>query len=253
MAARRERVARVVGERGHIVIAELALELGVSEMTVRRDVAQLEQDGRVVSFYGGVRAAHNDNRPGPFAQRASQEQRAKVRIARRAAELVGEETAIAIDAGSTGAKLALELTSANRLRVVTASVPVITAFLDAHAAEVVALGGTLRRDAQSFFGPSTVAAASNLQVDTYFMGAGAASERGVFVSLDGDAQLKRQLMAVASRVVLLCDSTKFSMRAMTRVCGWDAIDVIVTDDRIDDDTLAMVRAAGVEMLVVPAG
>ena len=49
VAARRERVARVVGERGHIVIAELALELGVSEMTVRRDVAQLEQDGRVVS------------------------------------------------------------------------------------------------------------------------------------------------------------------------------------------------------------
>ena len=253
VSARRDRVVRIVGERGHVIIAELAEELGVSEMTVRRDVAHLASENRVVSFYGGVRSNELGPTPGPYGLRATEEPRAKARIARRAAELVTRDTVVAIDAGSTAAKLAQQLAASSGVRVVTASVPVISALMDADAIDLVALGGTLRRDTESFTGPSVVAAARDLHVDTFFLGAAALSARGAFDSTDVDAVVKRELIQVSARVVAIADSTKFGKRALSRICGWDAIDVLITDDRVDADTLAMLRAAGVDVMRVPLG
>lgn len=235
-----------------MVIAELALELGVSEMTVRRDVAHLAAEQRVVAFHGGVRSAQLDMLPGPFGDRFGEESVAKTLIAQRAAELVSDGDVIAIDAGSTAAKLAQHLTARAGLRVVTASVPVITAFVESDAIELVALGGTLRRETQSFTGPSVVAAAIELQVETYFLGAAALSPRGAFDVTDIDAVVTREFTRVATRVIALVDSTKFGKRAMSRICGWDSIDVLITDDRIDDVSLAMVRGNDVEVILVAA-
>ncbi|MCU1569947.1 MAG: DeoR/GlpR transcriptional regulator [Naasia sp.] len=253
VAARRDLVVRIVGERGHMVIAELAVELGVSEMTVRRDVVELASQGRVISYYGGVRAPQLQTVPGPYGRRLTEEPLAKVRIARRAAELVPDGAVIAVDAGSTAAKLAQQLTDRSRLRVVTASVPVIDAFMGGGTVEVVALGGTLRREMQSFCGPGAVAAARELQVETYFLGASALSERGVFDITDLDTALKRELIAVSGRVVALADSTKFRRRAMSRTCGWQSVDVLVTDDRIDSEWLAVLQDENVEVMLVPSG
>lgn len=253
VVARRNSVARLVGERGHVVIADLAAELGVSEMTVRRDVAHLAAEQRVIPFHGGVRSPQPDMLAGSLGVRLGKEAITKTRIAQRAAELVSDGDVIAIDAGSTAAKLAQQLTGRAGLRVVTASVPVITAFLDADAVELIALGGALRRETQSFTGPSVVAAALELQVETYFLGAAALSPRGAFDVTDIDAVVKREFARVATRVISLADSTKFAKRAMSRICGWDAIDVLITDDRIDEESLAMLRGNDVDVILVAAG
>jgi DeoR/GlpR family transcriptional regulator of sugar metabolism len=252
-AGRRDLIVGIVRERGHVVIAELAAELGVSEMTVRRDVAQLSDEERVISFYGGVRSPQLELVPNPFLQRAEQESAAKTRIAERAAQFVAEGSVIAIDAGSTAAKLAEQLTDRGGLRVVTASVPVITAFMEKGTADLVALGGTLRREMQSFIGPSAVAAAHDLQVETYFLGASALSERGLFDITNLDSTVKRELIDVSQRVIAIADSTKFGRRAMSRTCTWQAVHTLVTDDRIDSSSLGMLRDQGVEVVVVDTG
>lgn len=249
--SRREATVRLVLERGHVVVAELAETLGVSEMTVRRDVAVLVGDGRVVSFHGGVRATRSDGFPGTFGVRAQVEADVKRRIADRAARFVsGSASVIAIDAGSTAALLAHRLVGADGIRVVTASVPVISALADAEGVDVAVLGGTLRRETQSFVGPSVAAAAREVQVETFFLGAAGLSDRGAFDVTDLDAVVKRELIEVSGRVIALADATKFGRRALSRICGWDAIDVLVTDDRIDATSSAVVAGYGVDVVIV---
>lgn len=252
IARRREQLVRIVTERGHVVIADLAVALRVSEMTVRRDVALLADDGRVVSYYGGVRPVDSAGSPRPMAVRFAEESRAKQNIAIRAAQYVADDAVIALDAGSTVALLAEQLVGRSGLRVITASVPVITAFADADGVDLVALGGTLRRDTQSFIGPSVSAAARELQASTYFLAAAGLSPRGVFDITDLDAVVKRELVQVSTRVIAVADSTKFAKRAMSRICGWDAIDVLITDDRIDQPSLDMLRDLDIDVDLVAA-
>lgn len=248
VASRRNAIVTIVGNRGHVVIADLAAELGVSEMTVRRDVARLDDENRVVTFHGGVRTV--ELHPGAFGLRMQHETVVKDRIALQAASLVTPDAVVAIDAGSTAAILARHLTSRVGLRVVTASVPVISAFANIDGVELVALGGTLRRETQSFIGPTVTAAARDLQVETYFLGAAGLSVRGAFDVTDLDAVVKRELLGIARRVVAMADSTKFARRALSRICGWDAIDILITDDRIEAEALAMLSDLGVEVICV---
>ncbi len=251
VVARREQLVQIVGKRRHVVVAELAVALGVSEMTVRRDIASLADERRVVSFYGGVRSPEITGHPRTLAARFHDEAAAKALIAARAAEYSTGGGAVALDAGSTTALLAQQLFGRSGLRVVTASVPVISALADAPEVDVVVLGGTLRRDTQSFIGPTVSLMAQNLQVETYFMGAAGLSERGAFDITDLDAVAKRELILVSNRVIALADSTKFAKRAMSRICEWEAIDTLITDDRIDSASLTMLREHGVEVDVVP--
>jgi DeoR/GlpR family transcriptional regulator of sugar metabolism len=249
--SRRDNIVKIVAERGHVVIAELATELGVSEMTVRRDVAHLDGKGRIVAFYGGLRPVSTDSHPSAFGVRIHDEALAKTKIAARAASLVAADEVIALDAGTTVARLAENLVSHSQLRVVTASVSVISTFAEATNVDLVVLGGTLRHETQSFVGPNVTNAAQDLQVETYFMGAAGLSPRGAFDVTDIDAVVKRELIRVAARVILLADSTKFMRRAMSRISGWDGIDVLVTDDRLEDDMLRMLADSSVDVIRVP--
>jgi DeoR/GlpR family transcriptional regulator of sugar metabolism len=247
---RRRLVAQIVEDRGHVVMAELAAELGVSEMTIRRDVVELAKQGKVVSFHGGVRAPTLEPDTAPFGSRLTADAGIKERIASYAATLVADDAAIALDAGTTAAALANKLAVRGNLRVVTASVPVITALLNSDGVEVVALGGNLRRDTRSFIGPSVVAAARDLQVETAFIGAAGLSTRGAFDVTDLDAVVKRELIRVSHRVVLLADASKFGRRAMSRICDWDSVDILITDDRIDNGSLDTLLGRGVEVVQV---
>lgn len=250
ISRRRSLVVQMVKERGHVVVSELAAELGVSEMTIRRDVAQLAEDGRVVSYYGGVGPAHMDGPPGPFEKRLKADAAVKERISEHAADFVMDGSVIALDAGTTAAGLATRLAGRAGLRLVTASVPVISALAEADGIEIVALGGTLRRETQSFTGPSVVSAARDLQIETFFLGASGLSHRGAFDITDLDAVVKRELIQVSTKIVLMADASKFERRAMSRICGWDAVDVLITDDRIDSETRALLNEFDVDVVTV---
>lgn len=252
MSRRRDRILELVAERGHVVIAELATELAVSEMTIRRDVAQLDQDERLVSFFGGVRSTQFDAYPGAFGVRAQDQSGVKNRIAQKAIEFIAEDSVIALDAGSTVALLAQKLVRRKNLRVVSASVPAITILAEADGVELLGLGGTLRRGSQSFTGPSVVAAVRELQIDTFFLGAAGLSERGAFDVTDLDAVGKRELIGVSSQVVAMADAEKFGRRAMSRIGEWSSIDVLITDDRITDDMRQTLVEAGVKVICVPS-
>jgi DeoR/GlpR family transcriptional regulator of sugar metabolism len=252
VAERRRRLAEIVDSQGFCTMAELAALLGVSEMTVRRDVAQLVDQGRLSTFHGGVRAPGGQNFLGTdYAARTDQHREAKLAVGNEAVRLARSLSVIGIDSGTTGAVMAEILPDDCRLRVVTASLPVITALNTHRNVETTVLGGVLHVESQSFLGFGTANAAREVHLETFFMTASAASARGAYCTYETAAAIKRVLMDSADRVVFLTDSSKFQQGAMTRICGWEGIDTVLTDDQIDDHTVAYLESEGVTVCAVP--
>lgn len=250
---RRNALVRLVEDQGYCTTTELSRHFAVSEMTVRRDVGKLVEEGRLRSFHGGVSALSPQEFLGSdYGARAATAGDVKWRIAERALQEIRAGSVVALDAGSTVAALASQLSEGFRVRVVTASLPAITALASNPSIEVTSLGGVLHSESQSFAGPTTLAAIGNLHVDTLFLGASAVGDRGAFCANDFDSVTKRSLIDAADRVVLLADSSKFGHTAMAKICDWAAISSIIVDDALDDHSRSILEHHGIETLLVPS-
>lgn len=248
---RRAQLLQSVQEQGYCTITELSESLLVSDMTIRRDIQRLVRDGHLRSVHGGVTALPQAALQGRhFHARAATMSAAKRVIAERAAQLVPDRSAIAVDAGSTTLELVHALAPDLHLKVVTQSLPVVNALLDRESVEVISLGGTLHHDTHSFAGPATLAAIAELRVNTLFLAASGINERGVYCGNDFDAVTKRALVNIADEVVLLTDSSKFDISAMVRACTLDALDRIVIDNAISTAQHQVLRQHNVEVIVV---
>ncbi len=251
---RREKVVQYIADQGYCTIAALSESLGVSEMTIRRDVTRLAAQGRVRSFRGGVGAPPRQDVVGSdYSLRDLKMGAAKRAIAREAIELVAPGSVIALDAGTTTSQVAQMMPADRKLQVVTHSLPAVSALVGNPGVEIICLGGILHPESLSFDGPATLAAIEALQIETLFLAASGISERGAFCGNGFDAITKRALIDVASSVVLLADSSKFDASAMVRICGWEVIDSVVIDDGVTTDQVRMFEQHGVQVKAVPVG
>jgi DeoR family fructose operon transcriptional repressor len=216
---------------GFLSIPKVAEQLGVSEMTVRRDLRRLQETGDVVMVHGGVRLPHAHLRSTEFVTRANSQSAAKARIARHAAAALGLEEVIALDAGTTTYPMVHALPPQFAGAIITPSVPVIHALLDRQQVRVVGLGGDLHAPSQAFVGPLAVEAAQKLRVRTTFIAAAAVDSRGIYVEADVERPTKLALMDIADEVVLLADHTKFERSAPILLCPLNRVSRLVTDSR----------------------
>lgn len=250
---RRERLLQFIDEQGYCTIAELSLAFAVSEMTIRRDVLKLVDQGKVRGFRGGVGSVSRHELAGSdYRVRDVTMGDEKHAIGERAVALVAPGSVIAIDAGTTANQFAQLLPDDRSLRVVTNSFPVVASLVGNAGVEVICLGGVLHPESLSFDGPATLAGIANLQIQTLFLAASGVSERGAFCANGFDAITKRALIEVSERVVLLADSSKFANPAMVKICDWDPIDRIIVDDGITDEQRQMLVQRGVEVDAVAA-
>ncbi|WP_189078298.1 DeoR/GlpR family DNA-binding transcription regulator [Mangrovihabitans endophyticus] len=250
---RRDRIVQFIAEHGYCTILELSQSFDVSEMTIRRDVQRLAEQGKVRSFRGGVGSlTKNDIEGSDYRLRDTKMADAKRSIAERAIELVRPGSVIAIDAGTTGHQVAELLPADRGLTVVTHSFPVVSGLIGNAGVDVMCLGGMLHQESLSFDGPSTLAAIAGLRVETFFLAASGISDRGTFCGNGYDAITKRALIEVAEQVVLLADSSKFANSAMVKISGWDVVDRIVIDDGIAEPQRRMLADQDVDVVTVPA-
>ncbi|HWS50132.1 MAG TPA: DeoR/GlpR family DNA-binding transcription regulator, partial [Microbacterium sp.] len=247
------RLVQFIADQGYCTITELSRAFAVSEMTIRRDVLRLVEQGRVRGYRGGVGSVSRTELVGSdYRFRDVKMGEAKRAIAARALDMVDAVDVIGLDAGTTTNQLAALLPQDRGLTVVTHSFPVVSSLVGNTGVEVICLGGILHPDSLSFDGPATLAAISGLSIETLFLAASGISERGAFCGNGFDAITKRALIEVAERVILLADSSKFDSGALVKICGWDAIDRVVIDDGITSDQRAMLEAHEVEVVVVPS-
>jgi DeoR/GlpR family transcriptional regulator of sugar metabolism len=225
--ARRERLLARLDEAGYLASADVAAELGVSEMTIRRDLRRLAEEGLARRVPGGA-SLPGTSTADTFETRSGSATHEKRAIARAAAALLEDDLAsIALDAGTTVSQIVTFLPAATS--VVSHSLPVIAACTATGTREVVALGGFYEPTTRSFTGPATWKAVRELTVELAVLSCTAVDERGLYSANPADAEVKRALLEVANRVVLLVDRHKVGGRAAVRFCEPDAVDVVVTD------------------------
>jgi DeoR family fructose operon transcriptional repressor len=286
IAQRRRHILDEVRGRGYATFKELADAIGTSESTVRRDLRSLVADGLVVLTRGGVGTPESlhplsgqasplgadgrESRDDDLAPAAGGPRRAPTNpppmapgldvttdpvreaIAAHAAAMVEPGSAVLLGPGRTTYALARRLANVPRLTVVTNSVPVTLALLDAPQVEVVMVGGTLRRSIQAFVGPLTEQSLHGLRgAQVFLSGDGVTAERGLTTHNVFAAATDQSLVAAGKRVVVLADHTKVGAEAMCQTVATRSIDVLITDATADGAELGLMAAARVDVQVVP--
>jgi DeoR/GlpR family transcriptional regulator of sugar metabolism len=244
-AQRRQLILRAVrGGRGAEVV-DLAQRFEVSEMTVRRDLAQLAQEGELIRVHGGAVSVREEP---PFAEIAVERREAKERIGRAAAELVRDGQTVMIDIGTTTLELARRLRD-RELTVITSSIAVLEELFPCEGIELISLGGVVRRNYRSLVGVLAEDMLRQLTADISFIGAsGIRPDLSIMDTTMVEVPIKRGMIAAADRVVLLADAAKFSMGGIVRVCGADELQAIVTDAPRDEPALRELERARVEVV-----
>ena len=255
-APRRKSLHRRISERGFVAIAEIAREIGVSNMTVRRDLQALERDGLVQRTHGGAVLAPPatviPTEPSYTARRELNLE-AKQRIAAAAAAMVSAGEVIGLDTGSTVACLAAELAAREGIEIVTNSLQTILAMPQLVLPEVFLLGGRLRPREGSLCGSITRQQLASHWMDRVFIGTAGIDEHGLYDYSPEDAEVKLVYMQRTKATVALCDSSKFGRRSFVRFCGFEAIGTIVTDHPLPPDIQEVAAKAGTAVLVASSG
>jgi len=253
---RRKSLHRRISERGFVVVAEIAREIGVSDMTVRRDLEALARDGLVQRTHGGAVIASPatviPTEPS-YAARRELNPEAKRRIATAAAAMVSAGEAIGLDTGSTVACLAAELAGREGIEIVTNSLQTIMAMPQQVLPEVFLLGGRLRPREGSLCGGITRQQLTSHWMDRVFIGVAGIDEHGLYDYSPEDAEVKLVYMQRAKATVVLCDSSKFDRRSFVRVCGFEAVGTIVTDAPLPPHIQEIAAKAGTAVLVAGPG
>lgn len=247
---RRGKILARVQRFGFCSIADIAGELGVSEMTVRRDVRRLARDGELRVVHGGVSLRQSTARTSEFSTRAEVNSDAKHRIAQAAATLVHAGDVIAVDAGTTAYAVVTQLADDFAGSVVTHSIPVLHHIQHMPSIRVTGVGGQLYAPSQAFAGPTTVEQLAGLRVRLFFLGVAAIDELGVYVEADIERTVKQALIDAADKVIIVADHSKFDHNAPVRLTGFDQIDRLITDIKPPNKIEAKLRENGVQLTTV---
>ena len=243
-----------VREDGGVRVADLARELGVSDMTVRRDLEILDNRGLIEKVHGGATSLPGSAlfEPG-FAVKSSLQESEKEAIADAAFGLVVPGTAIGISAGTTTYALARRLVDVAGLTVVTNSVPVADVLHRAgRADQTIILTGGVRTPSDALVGPFAVAALQTIHLDQVFLGVHGMDPRSGFTTPNVlEADTDRALAAAGRRLVVVADSSKWGVIGISSIARLDEADTLVTDAGLDPAARAIASERVRELLIAP--
>jgi DeoR family transcriptional regulator, fructose operon transcriptional repressor len=223
---RLRRIESQIRSDGRVRVVDLATQLDVSEMTIRRDLDMLAADGVVQRIRGGAVAIG----PQPFADRFSRNMRAKDRIASKLTDLVGDGGAIGMDASSTLQRLTAHLGDVRDLTVVTNGQDTFAALQGKTGVTPLLTGGQLDPRTGSLVGPIATRSARSLLLRRLFVSAAALDPvHGTSETTLEEAETKLALADVAAEVVVAVDSSKLGHRAAARGLEPERVSLLVTE------------------------
>ena len=247
---RRLRILERVAEQQTIHIAELAAELEVSEMTIRRDITRLERDGFLRRTYGGATAHITRSMELLFNARALQNAGAKRLIGMAAAQTLEAPRTVFVGIGSTTEQFAMFLPPREDLTVVTGSITVAS-LLGTRKGRVVVLGGSVLTNELACVGPVAGATVRRYRADLAVLGAAGLSARDGITELDDEAaEIHRLMIEQSASVMVLADGSKLGQATMAAVAPAQRIDVLITDSSAPRSELIELEALGVKVVIV---
>jgi DeoR family transcriptional regulator, glycerol-3-phosphate regulon repressor len=226
---RHAEIVSALRQHGSLPVAELAKLVEVSEETIRRDAALLEEAGEVAKLHGALALPHNMAEAG-FERRMREAAPAKMSIARAALQMVRDGDSLVIDTGTTTAFFARELRQRRNLTVITNATEIARTLMDVPGNRVYLAGGEMEADSGACYGKPAVDFVSQFQVKHAFLSINALDiEIGPMDSSLEEADIAKAAMRCATHRVILVDSSKFGRKSFVKVCSYDDIEIIVTE------------------------
>ena len=250
--ARRAHIAQLVNAECWVSVADLAKHFGVSEVSIRRDLKELERQGFLQRVRGGALRAASSPQDDVYSQRAAQRMEKKRRIARAAIRLVQPSDSIILDSGSTVAEvarhIAAEASLGQHLRIITGSIPVVEAFTPYPEIQLLFLGGLYLHQYRTVIGPQTLASLEGLHADKMLMGSdGLTIATGTTTANVLEAEVTRSMTRAADKVIVVADSSKIGQTGFATVMPLEQVDILVTDSDAPSDLVAELRKMGVDI------
>jgi DeoR family glycerol-3-phosphate regulon repressor len=255
---RHSRILDTLAKKGAVSVSDVASELSVSEMTVRRDLIELERDGKLLRTHGGaVRtgkpqkgpAAESLDREEPaFESRLTRNLAGKRAIAAAAADIAAGARTLALDVGTTTYLLSGLLLDRPHAKIFTNSVRNAMQ-LAAGQAEVYLPGGRMRSDEMSISSQSAVSQFEELWFDIAFVGVSGLTAQGIYDYSFEDTDMKRIYLRRATQKIVLCDAAKFKQMSLVHIAPLQQFDMLITDATPPADLAEALAGAGVEVRV----
>jgi len=261
-AAEREKaILELLTDREFITFHDLERELDASPATLRRDLARLHREGKIERVRGGAKlppsgAATSGPRLQslagvPFHENINRMRREKEAIGLAAASLCDRGASVMIDGGSTTLQMCRHLEGKN-LQVFTNSLHIVSALIPQEGTRILVPGGTVFREQDIILSVRGDESMPRFHAPKLFMGAAAIGPQGVMQADIILVATERRLIEMSEELIVLVDHTKFEGSSGNVVCGLEEIDVVVTDSGISEQQVAMLKAAGIQVLIAGA-
>lgn len=246
--ARRSKILEVLDQHGECHIDQLAKWFEVSGMTIRRDLQELAEEGKVIRTHGGASPAMRVSFEYQFLRRTLDRAAEKEQIARIASSLVQPGNTVMLDSGTTTLAISAKLKQIENLRVITTSLPIAASLFGLSNIELLILGGVLRKDSPDLIGAITDHNLDMLCADIAFVGCDA-------IDLDGNiyntsADLGRTLTRVVQAADIsyaVADHSKVGKRELMRFGNLAEWGGLITDSGLDEPSRRLLEGAGVQI------
>jgi DeoR family fructose operon transcriptional repressor len=241
---RKQKIVEQLNQHGEIDIKQLAAELDISEITVRRDLNQLAADGLLYRTHGGATKVNPLEKPYSFVNKSAQNAIVKDAICRKAASQINDGDIIFMDCGSTVFRLC-QFIKNKKIRVITNSLPVIYELQDC-AVSVNIIGGELDKERQAVHGTTAIEHIQKYRATKAFLGVDGISETGLFANSEHEASITTAFASNSAYTYILCDTSKIGKETYLHFAGLDLINAIITD--FDYDGLNTFKKHGITIL-----
>lgn len=247
-AKRLNQILEILAQEGEAEVKDLSEQLGVSPVTIRKDLNELEEKTLIQREHGIARLRSRDNVAGRIAYHYD----TKRKLAKRAATLVHDGETVMIESGSCCALLAEELAQTKHdVTIVTNSAFIADFIRHYNNINIVCLGGIYEKDAQVMTGPLVSQCAQNYFVHSFFIGTDGYSERTGFTNNNQlRAQAVRDMAKQCDRLIILTESEKFHQHGSVPLNVPSRPTTVITDSRIESDTAHTLKAHGCDLITV---
>ncbi|MCM3711696.1 DeoR/GlpR family DNA-binding transcription regulator [Sporosarcina luteola] len=246
-------VIEYINKNGTVTIQELASEFSVSEMTIRRDLEDLDKQNIIKRIYGGAMKIEEPFRIKlPFEERKDQFLEEKRRIGRVAASLVMDRDTILLDSGTTCLETAKHLGDKNNLFAITNSIPNAIELSTNKNCDVFMMGGFIKESNQlNLVGSHAIDILDQFSVDKLFLGAmGIHEKRGLVYYEVEETLIRKKMIEIAKKVYVVIDSSKFGRDGLFSIGSFSSINTIITDDKISEEQIDFVTSKGIKLIIV---
>ncbi len=250
---RKEKILQLLREGSKLLVPELCNFFDVSPATIRNDLRDLEEHGKLKRTHGGAIPINKANFELSTQLKEIKNIDEKKRIANCAASFVENGDTIALDTGTTTFELAKMLCAKSKLTVVTNDIK-IAAYLEENSdANIVLIGGVLRRSFHCTTGATAIAQLAGFNVDKAFIAAnGLSPEKGFTTPMIEQAEIKKGLIATAAETIFVVDSHKFGLVSFTKFADLSDADRLIIDNGIGKKAVLQMQAANENLEIVIA-